>query len=164
MEALRGRHQRRDRNRVSATRYTVLALSLAGVVGGRVATQRGHHDDWLRVASDSSYDIAIDTGRFGGDEWRGYRIRSRTTHATPHYHNGVTFDREVVQSVVACHSMTFRVASVDLSLGDGTPVVRQRTSAGELGNQPWRPIERGTLDDVAAQAACNLARRRLQQR
>lgn len=149
---------------MSATRYTVLALSLASVVGGRVATQRAHHDDWLRVASDSSYDIAIDTGRLGGDERRGYRLWSRTTHATPHYHNGMPFDREVILSVVACHSMTFRVASVDLSLGDDAPVVRQRTSAGELGNQPWRTIERGTLDEIAARAACNLARRRLQQR
>jgi hypothetical protein len=143
-------------------RPTVTVLALFGALAVGYASRRASNgaDRWVRVAHDSNYDIAIDTAQIGGDEWRGYRIVYRTDHATTHNHNGLPFNREVVEAVLSCHNLSFRVASVDMSLGDGAPVARQRTEPGELGNQPWRRVEPGTIEETAARAACDIARRR----
>lgn len=135
-----------------------VALSLAGGLAVALLAHRGNGAQWLRVARDSEYDVAIDTTRIAGGEVRGFRVWFRTQHAARHYHDGLPFDREIVESVIDCKHLTFRVASVDLSLDDRPPISRQRTQAGELSLQPWRQVEPRTIEEAAAIKACDVAR------
>jgi hypothetical protein len=143
---------------VSDVRNLSVTLSLAGGLAVAVLVHRGNGGRWLRVARDSDYDIAIDTTRIAGSEFRGFRIWFRTQHAARHYHDGLPFDREIVESVIDCRKLTFRIASVDLSLDDRPPISRQRTEAGELTLQPWRQVEPRTIEEAAAIKACDFAR------
>jgi hypothetical protein len=146
---------------MTSRRWLLSVCACAGVaaVARIVATPRDNLGAWVRVASDSTYAIAVDTTRItrqnGG---RLYVVWSRTDHAVTRFDHGRRFNREVVQSLLQCQGFAFRVASVDMSL-DGRLVARQRTSAGELGRQAWRRVEAGTTEAIAAQATCDLARR-----
>ncbi|HEY7395586.1 MAG TPA: hypothetical protein VH559_12115 [Gemmatimonadaceae bacterium] len=87
-----------------------------------------------------------------------YVVWSRTDHAVHRFYHGKRFNREIVQSLLQCERLSFKVARVDMAL-DGRAVARQRTDDGELGRQVWRRVEAGTTDAIAAQATCDLARR-----
>ena len=122
---------------------------------------------WVRVVRDANYDIAIDTAQVKRSvEWwdhtmlQTYRVWYRTDHAAPRLHEGKQFNREVVQSIVYCDSLWFKVLSVDMSMNGGRPISIQRTAPNELPDQPWRRVERGTADEIAAQAACHFASKR----
>jgi len=146
---------------VSAVRTRLrLSLAWAGFVAAACtsASARDGSRRWLRVAHDSSYDIAIDTTRIASRYGHEYVVWYRTDHAVTHLYKGKPFNREIVQSVLQCGNLSFRVASVDMYLGGSRPIAQQRTSPGELGGQPWRHVERGTIEEVAAQATCSFAR------
>jgi len=142
-------------------------LALLGVVGASAVGARwtltgivdppGH---WVQVARDSSYAIAMDTSRI---ERRGgaWEIWYRTDHATTHMYRDKTFNREVVQSLLRCGNLSFRSARVDMSLRPRGVVAQQLAGPGELGQQPWRPVERGTIEGTVAKAACDFVDRRL---
>ena len=121
--------------------------------------------DWVRVAGDANYDIALD--RLHISEWQAapvggwdqaFEVWYRTDHAQPRLHNGETFDREIVRAIILCDRLWFRVVSVDMSMGDGEVVARQRASREELDRQKWRRVERGTIEEDAALAACDVGR------
>jgi hypothetical protein len=119
---------------------------------------------WVRVARDANYTIYIDTGRYGGIRGPGYTafdVWYRTDHALPRMHekgkDKVQFNREVVHSIIQCDKMLFRVASVDMSMGSGRPLVQQRLTPSEVQNQKWRSVEMGTAEEIAARAACHFA-------
>ena len=142
-----------------------MALVAAVVVAAASCTGASPRRDWVRVAGDVNYDIAID--RLHIAEWRdapvggwdqAFEVWYRTDHAQPRMHNGETFDREVVRAIILCDRLWFRVVSVDMSMGDGRVVARQRTSEEEFNRQAWRPVERGTTEEDAALAACEEGR------
>jgi hypothetical protein len=121
--------------------------------------------DWVRVAADANYDIALDrlhvmesqAAPVGGWD-QAFEVWYRTDHAQPRAYNGETFDREIVRAILLCDRYWFRVVSVDMSMGDGKVVARQQASEKELDRQPWRPVERGTIEEDAAVAACDFGR------
>ncbi|HYC49983.1 MAG TPA: hypothetical protein VEB19_02625 [Gemmatimonadaceae bacterium] len=117
---------------------------------------------WVVIARDAHYDVEIDrartkTGRMASQgRWVNVvETWYRTSHKLPRLHKGKEFDREVVRSVVRCDNLTFKVASIAMSRGNGRPITRQVTSGEELYRQRWRPVERGTTEEIAAQAACH---------
>lgn len=121
--------------------------------------------DWVHVAGDANYDIAVDRLHISESQaapvggWdQAFEVWYRTDHARPRVHNGATFDREIVRAIILCDRYWFRVVSVDMSMGDGNVVARQRASEEELDRQPWRRVERGTIEEEAAVAACDFGR------
>jgi hypothetical protein len=146
---------------ISSRNGLLISCGLAGLVVaafGKASTKResGH---WLRVVNDSNYDVSIDTTRIRRRGAYTYDVWYRTDHAVTHLYKGKPFNREVVESVLECGTLLFKIASVDMSLGTGSPVSQQRTGAGELGQQPWRHVEPETIEAVAAQATCDFVRR-----
>jgi len=152
---------------MSPMRFALLGICASlGTLGCTVASADIEPARWLTVARDANYDVAIDPSRIrAGFEWSGRRYRVyevwyRTDHRMPREHKGKTFDREVVQSIVQCDSLWFKVISVDMWRGDEKLIARQRTERGELGAEPWRRVVRGTTEEIAAQAACHYGRKR----
>ena len=140
----------------------LLAVAGASVIGARwtltaIADSYGY---WVQVARDSSYDIAIDTSRIKR-RGEGWEIWYRTDHATTHLYKDKAFNREVVQSLLRCSNLSFRVARVDMSLRPRGVVAQQLAGPGELGQQPWRPVDRETIEGTAAKAACDFVDRRV---
>ncbi len=140
----------------------LLAVAAVSVVGARwtfsgLADTPGH---WVQVARDSSYDIAMDTSRIKRRDG-AWEIWYRTDHATTHLYRDKTFNREVVQSLLRCGNLSFRIARVDMSLRPRGVVAQQLAGPGELGQQPWRPVDRETIEGTVAKAACDFIDRRL---
>jgi len=113
---------------------------------------------WVDVARDSSYAIAIDTAHITRRFGRAYVIWYRTDHAVTRIYKGQAFDREVVESTLDCYNLSFKISSVGMSRR-GRLVAVQRTESGELADQPWRKVDRGTIEERVARAACDVARR-----
>lgn len=114
---------------------------------------------WHRVAVDPNYVIYMDTAvqrRSDGS----FETTFRTDHEAPRLRDGKPFDREVVTSIVRCDSLWFKVRSVDMSLGDARPISQQRDDAMAVLDQPWRRVEQGTSEHIAAEAACHYGRKR----
>lgn len=118
------------------------------------ASDRGHH--WQVVARDSSYQIAVDTMRIGRRNNVWYAVWYRTDHTQTRLHNGKPFNRELVESLLRCDNLSFKVLSVDMSMAGDLPIARQRTPVGD---QPWRSVERGTIEETVARAACDIGKR-----
>ena len=142
------------------------ALVVALVVVAAACNNASPTRDWVRVAGDANYNIALD--RLHILEWeaapvggwdQAFEVWYRTDHAQARVYNGETFDREIVRAIILCDRFWFRVVSVDMSMGDGKVVARQRASEEELDRQPWRRVERGTIEEEAALAACDFGRR-----
>jgi hypothetical protein len=142
---------------------TRILLSVVGAstfaAGCADAAARGGSDRWLLVARDTNYSIAIDTTRITGRYARTYTVWYRTDHTIPRLYKDKEFNREIVQGVLQCEDMSFKIASVDMSMGARSPVVQQRAEAGELGQQPWRHVARETIEGRVAQATCDYAGR-----
>jgi hypothetical protein len=134
------------------------SLSAAGCGNAAPASQSGR---WVRVARDANYTVAIDTSRVSRYWDRSWQVWYRTDHSVPRLHKEKPFNREIVQSRVNCDSLTFKVVSVDMSMGDGLPISIQRSDTKDLDVQPWRYVERGTVEEMAAQAACHFAAARI---
>jgi len=122
---------------------------------------------WVLVVRDASYDISIDTARVRGWTGRSRYTRYltsdvwyRTDHKSPRLHNEKPFTREIVHSIVRCDSLWFRVISVDMSMGDSRPISQQRMTPEEVDHQLWHRVERGTAEEMAAEAACHFAAKR----
>jgi hypothetical protein len=113
---------------------------------------------WMEVARDSSYTIAIDTARIARRSGADYVIWYRTDHAVTRAYKGHAFDREIVESTLDCYSLRFKISSVAMSRR-GHLVAVQRTESGDLAQQPWHKVERGTIEETVARAACDVARR-----
>lgn len=114
---------------------------------------------WHRVAVDPNYVIYIDTMvelRRDGS----FETTFRTDHEVPRLRDGKPFDREIVTSIVRCDSLWFKVRSVDMSLGDARPIAQQRDDEWDISEQPWRRVEQGTSEHIAAEAACHYGRKR----
>jgi hypothetical protein len=145
-------------------RYTLNCLGLsasllaAGCGGAAPNTEPGR---WVRVVRDANYTVAIDTGRVSRFWDRSWQVWYRTDHAVPRLHKDKAFNREIVQSRVKCDSLTFKVVSVDMSMDDGPPISVQRMDNKELDDQPWRRVELGTVEEIAARAACYFAAKRI---
>jgi hypothetical protein len=140
----------------------VLALCASfGAAGCGSATQDTEPVRWVRVVRDANHTVAIDTGRVSRHWDRSWQVWYRTEHAIPRLHKGKEFNREIVQSRVNCDSFTFKVVSVDMSMNDGPPISVQRANFKDLEDQPWRRVERGTVEEIAAQAACHFAAQRI---
>jgi hypothetical protein len=74
-------------------------------------------------------------------------------------YKGKEFDREVVESTLDCDNLSFKIAT-DYMSRRGHLVALQRTEDGALAQQPWHRVERGTIEETAARAACDVARRK----
>jgi len=133
---------------------------VAAVGGGELVSAHVWSASWMRVAADSHYVIYVDTSRLNERYGSWPLVWYRTDHAIPRLHKGKEFDREIVQSAIRCDSLWFKVAKVDMSTGAGKPVARQQTTLKDLYKQPWRPVERGTIEESVARAACGLTRER----
>jgi hypothetical protein len=137
----------------------LVALLIAGSCGEGAIDTSGVR--WVRVIQDPNYIIYLDTAMIRHRPDQSYRrveayeVLYRTDHALPRELKGKTFTREVVRSIVLCDSLWFRVASVDMSMGDGKPVAIQRLEDRELARQAWRRVGMGTSEEVAARAACH---------
>src|SRR5689334_20594841 len=110
--------------------------------------------NWVTVVRDANYTIAIDSSLiqheywwYAGTRFDIYRVWYRTDHAKPRLHDDKSFNREVVHSLVRCDSLWYKVMSVDMSMGNEPPVVQQRTSDRDLGEQPWQVVLRGTSEE-----------------
>ena len=139
---------------------TALVAALAAACNNASPTR-----DWVRVAGDANYNIALDRIHISESQaapvggWdQAFEVWYRTDHAQARVYNGETFDREIVRAIILCDRFWFRVVSVDMSMGDGKVVARQRASEEELDRQPWRRVERGTTEEEAALAACDFGR------
>jgi hypothetical protein len=148
--------------------YVCATLGIAACTSA--SADEGHHR-WVRVVRDANYDIAIDTAQVKRriDWWEHERLQTyevwyRTDHAAPRLHEGKEFNREVVQSIVYCDSLWFKVLSVDMSMNGGRPISIQRTEKNDLEDQRWRRVERGTAEEIAGQAACHFASKRFPKR
>ena len=115
---------------------------------------------WARVYADTNYDVSIDTAHLDQRVFGVNIVWYRTQHRRDREYRGKPWNREVIQSVLLCDSLEYKVRSVDLSLGSRPPISRQRATLRELGSQPWRRVVPGTPDEVTALAACNMLRRR----
>lgn len=141
---------------------TSMALACAIVLVGCRDASADEHRQWLRVARDDAYDIFLDTAHIRqrlegvrrGPKFKSYEVWYRTDHQAPRLYKAKNFNREIVRSIVQCDSLFYKVISVDMSMGDGTPISKQRLTADEVAFQVWRRIERGTSEEIAAQAAC----------
>lgn len=116
---------------------------------------------WVRVVRDPNYTIFIDTGRVSRHWDRSWQVWYRTEHAVPRLHRRKEFNREIVHSRVNCDSLTFKVVSVDMSMNEGPPISVQRMDYKELEQQVWRRVQRGTVEEIAAEAACHFAAARV---
>ncbi|HEX7939894.1 MAG TPA: surface-adhesin E family protein, partial [Gemmatimonadaceae bacterium] len=145
---------------------TTVALCVTAVAAAACSsTPPDSSPRWVRVARDANYTIYIDTGRLSSYDaphymGRTYQVWYRTDHAMPRVHEGdnKVFNREVVHSIIACDSLVFRVASVDMSMGHDRPIVQQTLTDKELAYQKWRHVELGTAEEIAARAACHFAK------
>jgi hypothetical protein len=151
--------------RYSRSVHAALVVGLGVAVGGYIKVARTPDVEWVRVARDANYDIAIDRARIESERLAAYgkwssvfKVWYRTDHAQPRLHNGKTFNREIVRAIVWCDSLWFKVESVDMSMGEGRTVARQRSSADDLSRQRWHRVERGTTEEIAALAACHFGR------
>ena len=135
----------------------ICACAAAGLAARMMVPSNESGGSWVVVATDSTYTISIDTARIRYRPGGVYVVWSRTDHAVARFYHGKRFNREIVESLLQCDRLSFKVARVDMAL-DGRHVTRQRTDDGELGRQVWRPVEAGTTDAIAAQATCDLAR------
>ena len=115
---------------------------------------------WMRVARDSNYDIAIDTSRFERRSFREYLVWFRTQHGSVLAYKGKRFNREVVQAIVRCDNLTYKIVSVDMSLNGGRIISRQRADVDDIRAQPWRQVDDGTIEATVAHATCQLVRDR----
>lgn len=111
---------------------------------------------WTRVYSDTNYDVSIDTAHLHERIFGVNTVWYLTQHRSEREHHGHPWNREVIQSLLLCDSLEYKVRSVDLSLGNHAPISRQRESLRDLGAQPWRRVVPGTPDEVTARAACNM--------
>jgi hypothetical protein len=150
------------------------AMAIAGAMGsiGCRDASADEHARWVRVARDDAYDIYIDTAHIRrrlegvrrGPIYPSFEVWYRTDHRAPRLYKGKNFNREVVRSIVQCDSLFYKVMSVDMSMGDERPISQQRLTADEVAYQVWRRIERGTSEEMAAQAACYFGARRQRRR
>jgi hypothetical protein len=134
------------------------AFSFASACSNALARDSAH---WMQVARDANYTISIDTARIEVPEHRQwYVVWYRTEHAQPRLHKGKPFNRETVKSLLRCDDYSFKIASIDMSIGAGHIVATQRATADEIAKQPWRNVERWTIEETVARAACDVARQR----
>lgn len=141
-------------------------LSIAIVAAGACASEWDPTADvvreadrrWVRVHSDADYDIALDTAHIrrylAADD--ALEVWYRTQHLKPRSRNGQVWDREITLSVLRCDGLLYKIVRVDMSEGAREPISRQRTEPWELGEQPWRQVEVGTIEEITARAACRL--------
>jgi hypothetical protein len=137
-------------------------LLLAGCVAVGVGANRylltAHNSNgWMRIASDSLYVISIDPARVI-ERWGGiYDVWYLTDHAIPHMYKGASFNREIVESLLRCNTLSFKILRVDMSMRGGRTVSRQRTDDDDIRRQPWRSVEPGSTEADAARATCERA-------
>lgn len=141
------------------------AIAVVLTVGTYVALSTTPEGDWVHIARDPHYTISVDRARVQAQRvgwlhtaYPGVQVWFRTDHALPRVHKGKTFTRELVHALVQCDSLWFKVISVDMTDGDGKVVARQNSSEMELFDQPWRHVERGATEEIAATAACHFGR------
>jgi len=144
--------------------HLALIAVVAVALGGYAWAHRSR-PEWVRVTRDENYDIWLDRARTQSVRlaiygvWRdGVEVWYRTDHAQPRMHDDKTFNREIVHALVWCDSLRFKVMSVDMSMGDGRVVARERSLGDDLKRQRWRKVEQGTSEEVAAIAACHFGR------
>ena len=127
---------------------------------------------WVRGAQAPHYTSYGDTAFLHVQPYGIVEVWYRTDHAAPRLHNGEAFDREVVHALVRCQPLVtmrgssglqYKISQVDLTLGGGRTVSRQRTTPLELAEQPWRRVETDGAELMAAQAACHFAKQRSSQ-
>lgn len=138
-------------------RILVFAILVAACTDAPAAD--GTH--WKRVAQDPNYTIWIDTTRVENENvgTAAWNVWYRTDHAQARNHKGQVFHREVVNSYLRCENLAFKVASVDMYTNDGELVSQQRDDLDAIADQPWRPVLRGSSEEIAAEAACHYASR-----
>ena len=155
--------------RPERTRYPLfvrlLPIAIFIVAGASYKIAVTPKRDWVRVARDANYDIALDRANVTpvevamNGQWRkAYEVWYRTDHARPRMHKDKTFDREVVRAIIQCDRLLFKVLSVDMSVGDGRPVARLRNADDDPWRQQWRNVENGATEEIAATAACHFGR------
>jgi hypothetical protein len=138
---------------------SVIALTGAGIIAALGFSRlKAREVAWVIVARDANYNVAIDPGDVVQEQvsiWGrlrlAYGVTFRTDHAKPRLYKEKEFDREIVRSLVQCDSLWFQVLSVDMLRHDRV-VLRQRD---ERRDAPWRRVERGTTEEIAARAACH---------
>lgn len=143
-------------------RQGIVALSLIGIAACTSA-DASPSGRWVQLGRDANYTVWIDTvalKREYLDHMPGYLVWYRTDHTAPRLHHRKPFNREIVESVVACDSLWFKVRSVDMRMNDERPIALQRADVDDLMQQPWRRVELGTVEEAAAQAACHFGDRR----
>ena len=145
--------------RAAVSRFAALIVGATGIVAFNRDGSNVNERSWMTVVRDSSYTVSIDTTRITRKFGRAYVAWYRTDHATTHAMKGAAFNREVVQAILLCDNIvTFKIASVNLSLGNAKPVSQQRTSSGELYHQQWRGVQSGTSEEAVAKATCGMMR------
>ena len=133
------------------------ALCAAVAACGKVSARDS--STWVRVADDNNYSISIDTSRIETPGHRQWVVAwYRTDHAQARLHKGKPFNRETVKALLRCDDFSFKIERVDMSLRKDGIVARQRASADEIAKQPWRNVERGTIEESVARQACDMAR------
>src|SRR5262245_56477126 len=102
----------------------ICACAGAGLAARMMLPSNEAGGSWVVVATDSTYTISIDTARIRYRPGGVYMVWSRTDHAVPRFYHGKRFNREIVQSLLQCERLSFKVARVDMAL-DGRHVTRQ---------------------------------------
>jgi hypothetical protein len=151
--------------RYSRSVRMVLVAALVVAAAASYKTVTSPRRDWVRIARDAHYEVALDRNHIselraalGGNWYQAFEVWYRTDHSQPRLHNRKKFDREIVRAIVLCDRLWFRVVSVDMSMGDGRVVARQRTFGEDLDRQAWRHVEHGTTEEIAALAACHFGK------
>jgi hypothetical protein len=136
------------------------AVVVALVSAARWRSRRDDDSRWLIVASDSAYTIALDTTRISSEGQHSYRIWYRTDHSAKRFYREKAFDREVVQAILGCRDLRYRIVSSEMSVRGGLVVERQMLDEKEVAREQWHQVEAGSTDAIVAREACDIARSR----
>jgi len=109
---------------------------------------------WVTVARDHDVTVALDTAHSNQDIDSSIEVWYRTEHRRPRSRAGRAWNREITLSLLRCDLMAFKTVMADYFDVDGNAVARQRASKIDVIRQPWRPVPRGSLEEMAAQAGC----------
>lgn len=113
---------------------------------------------WVRVFSDSGFQIAVDTVHVRRVDANSYLLWMQTHWLMPR--RGATkraaspFNRELIHTFLRCDTVAYKVARTVVSLDDGPPVDSVGAGIEAARRAGWRTAGLGSADAGAGAEAC----------
>lgn len=118
---------------------------------------------WIRIFSDSAFQIALDTSRVERVAADSYLLWMQTRWLTPR--SGSTkrtpspFNRELIHTFLRCAPVAYKVARTVVSLDDGPAVDSVGAGVDTARQAGWQTSSGGSADAAAGAEACALLNR-----